>query len=98
MNKHDKVYGSRIGRLKDLPYGQDELKFSEEFHNMTVNDWELIVFGGKVNSSCDIPADRLSEREKDIVASVVQWLGTPVGKSFLKDCGFKNDKGTNDEN
>ncbi len=89
MSKHDKIYGNRIKRLKDLPYGQDELKFSEEFHKMPVNDWELIVFGGKVNSSWGIPADSLSEREKDIVASVIQWLGTPVGKSFLKDCSFE---------
>ncbi|MDA3856405.1 MAG: hypothetical protein PF569_09170 [Candidatus Woesearchaeota archaeon] len=29
-----------------------------------------------------------SERERHIVASFIQWLGTPIGTSFLNDCGF----------
>ena len=32
--------------------------------------------------------DTLSEREKVIMLSTVQWLGSPVGQYFLSTCGF----------
>jgi len=35
-----------------------------------------------------IPTSKLSAREKKIIISTIQWLGSPVGQSFLKDCGF----------
>jgi len=31
----------------------------------------------------------LTKREKEIMISTIQWLGSPVGQSFLNDCGFK---------
>lgn len=36
----------------------------------------------------------LSDHEKQIMISTIQWLGTPVGINFLRDCGFvqKNEK------
>ena len=30
----------------------------------------------------------LSDKEKEIMISTIQWLGSPVGQSFLKDCGI----------
>jgi len=33
--------------------------------------------------------DHLSEREIKITISVIQWLGSPVGQSFLAECGFE---------
>lgn len=65
-----------------------EKKFVYEFlkqHNQSV-DPDLIVFGHPNNSMS--PKDYLSDREKDIVISVIQWLGSPVGQSFLDSCGF----------
>lgn len=62
--------------------------FVDEFikqHNHGV-DPDLIVFGQKGNSMS--PKDYLSDREKDIVLSVIQWLGSPVGQGFLDSCGF----------
>ncbi len=32
--------------------------------------------------------DYLSDREKQIVISTIQWLGSPVGQGFLDKCGF----------
>jgi hypothetical protein len=35
------------------------------------------------------PLDVLSDREKQIMVNTIQWLGSPVGQSFLRDCGFE---------
>jgi hypothetical protein len=51
------------------------------------NDIDLIVFGHPSNSSS--PNDYLSDREKNIVVSTIQWLGSPVGQAFLYSCGFE---------
>ena len=29
--------------------------------------------------------DEVTERDREVAASVIQWLGSPVGSSFLKD-------------
>ena len=29
-----------------------------------------------------------SDREKVVAATVIQWLGSPVGQGFLRDCGY----------
>lgn len=35
------------------------------------------------------PKDYLSDRENSIVFSTLQWLGSPVGQGFLRECGFE---------
>ena len=50
------------------------------------NDPDLIVFGHPSNTPT--PNDYLSDREKNIVISTIQWLGSPVGQGFLNSCGF----------
>lgn len=69
-----------------------EKEFHDKFiennsHNHDDMDW--LVFGvGDFNRNS--PADRLTERERQIVVSTIQWLGSPVGQGFLRDCGFEN--------
>ena len=46
-----------------------------------------LVFGHSNNNI--IPNDYLSDREQQIVLSAIQWLGSPVGQSFLKSCSFE---------
>jgi hypothetical protein len=62
--------------------------FVDEFlkQHSSRNDLDLIVFGHPNNSAT--PKDYLSDREKDIVLSAIQWLGSPVGQGFLDSCGF----------
>lgn len=48
--------------------------------------WDMVVFGTGVSDS--FPKEYLTDRERKIVASVIQWLGTPVGMSFLEKAGF----------
>jgi len=34
------------------------------------------------------PMGECTDRDDDVAALVIQWLGSPVGVSFLRDCGF----------
>jgi hypothetical protein len=60
-------------------------------HGFYAHDIDLIVFGQHPNNSMS-PKDYLSDREKDIVLSTIQWLGSPVGQRFLDRCGFEPKK------
>jgi hypothetical protein len=76
-------------RLKTNP--QEKVfvdKFIKQFNNN--NNPDLIVFGHSEKSMS--PNDYLTDREKDIVLSVIQWLGSPVGQGFLDTCGFQPKK------
>jgi len=60
-------------------------KFLKEHNRKGYEDMDLIVFGHKENLR---PNDILTPREKKIVLSTIQWLGSPVGQGFLRECGF----------
>lgn len=70
----------------------------KEFHDKFIehnshnhDDMDFLVFGmGDGNGS--FPANRLTDHEKQIVISTIQWLGSPVGQGFLRDCGFEKKK------
>ena len=34
------------------------------------------------------PKDFLSDREKQIMITTIQWLGSSIGQGFLNGCGF----------
>lgn len=55
-------------------------------HAMNDSFWDMVVFGTGVSDS--FPKEYLTDRERQIVASVIQWLGTPVGMAFLEKVGF----------
>lgn len=67
-----------------------EKEFYEKFLENNDRDMDLIVFGHGSNSFK--PLDYLSDREKQIVLSTIQWLGSPVGMGFLNECGFSAKK------
>jgi len=60
-------------------------KFIEQHGN---GDMSMIIFPPK-NGGLS-PTEYLTEREEKIVISTIQWLGSPVGQNFLRDCGFIN--------
>jgi hypothetical protein len=35
----------------------------------------------------NFPAGEVSERDREVAATVIQWLGSPVGQGFLRDVG-----------
>lgn len=83
-------------------YRHNDNPKEKEFHDKFIKDYidcekctcpvDLLVFPA-CNNSVMHPSDYLTDREKRIVISAIQWLGSPVGQSFLRDCGFElNDK------
>jgi len=49
---------------------------------------DLLIFP-PANKQQTRAMDTLSDREIEIMLSTIQWLGSPVGRSFLYDCGFE---------
>ncbi len=73
--------GFNSHRLKeDDSYHSLEIKFVKEFNKLLRHDHNLI--NNIVHSKGNV---YLSEEEEMIALSVIQWLGTPVGQSFLRD-------------
>lgn len=83
--------GFKTYRHKDNPKEKElhDYFIKEHIENKHTCDPSLLVF--PVNNGTGFePCDHLSEREKRIVISTIQWLGSPVGQSFLNECGFEN--------
>jgi len=64
-----------------------EKELHDKFIEMFGSSMELIPL--TLNSRGTGSDDFLSEREEKIVISTIQWLGSPVGQSFLRSCGFE---------
>jgi hypothetical protein len=84
MEQQDKnmIEGYKTYRHKRNP---KEKEFHDEFLKEFTNT-DLIVFGN--NGFGSTPNGALTSRERRIVVSTVQWLGSPIGQSFLDRCGF----------
>lgn len=63
----------------------------KEFHDKFIKyhfdkDISMIIF--PPDRSGYLPNEFLSEREKKIVITTIQWLGSSIGQAFLEECGF----------
>lgn len=86
MNKF--IQSNKMHRLDKNPQEKTFLEVFNDQHTKQNNDVDLIVFGHEENSFT--PKDYLNDREKIIVVSTIQWLGSPVGQGFLNNCGFSS--------
>ena len=70
-----------------------EKQLHDSFVDEHVKDgyMDLIVFGPRDGSDTQ-PSDYLTDREKQIVISTVQWMGSPVGQGFLRQNGIEKVK------
>ncbi len=80
-----KLQGNKTYRHHDNPK-EKELhdKFIERYSGSV--DMERIALLTDERSD---PFNNLTQAEKQIMVSTIQWLGSPVGQSFLNDCGFE---------
>ena len=85
-----KLESFKINRFASNPV-EKQLHDSFIKNHSTDKDMGFIIFG-PADSNSTYPADYLSDREKQIVLSTVQWMGSPVGQHFLQENGFKYDK------
>jgi len=80
--------GFKTYRHKDNP---TEKELHDKFIEWYVNEhsnMDLLVFP-PANNQQTRAEDTLSDREKRIVITMVQWMGTPLGQSLLRECGFE---------
>ena len=63
-------------------YYLSELKYVEAFQKLLSSGFNIDYFGGMKDNGV-YPLRRLSDEEKTLVATVIQWLGSPVGRLFL---------------
>jgi hypothetical protein len=77
-------------RFTDNP---KEKEFHDRFIEMFTADasakktLSAIVYGWN-NRFQNVPDKYLTEDEENICLNIIQWLGSPVGQSFLNNCGF----------
>lgn len=65
-------------------------KFKEEHIDYKYGgNIDFIAFPPRKDGSLNYASDTLSDREKSIMLSTIQWLGSSVGQGFLRDCGFE---------
>jgi hypothetical protein len=63
-------------------------KFNSDFMSAKydINTIDRLIFG---HYDYLYPNDYLNDREKKIILSAIQWLGSPIGQTFLNTCGFE---------
>jgi hypothetical protein len=62
-------------------------KFLQEFNQKGDDKMNIIIFGH--GSETVKPRAKLTAKEKRIIVSAIQWLGSDVGSGFLKQFGFE---------
>lgn len=78
-------------RFKDNP---EEKIYHDEFIDMFTNSFtsietlSSIIFGWK-DGRQNVAKERLTEDEENICLNLIQWLGSPIGQSFVKKCQEK---------
>jgi hypothetical protein len=88
--KSNTMKSNKEYRFKDNPKEKEfHDKFIERFDSITgERTLSAIIFGWK-NDRQEYPADHLADRDKQVCINLIQWLGSPVGQGFLRDCGFE---------
>ena len=60
----------------------------KEIHDLFVKRFGTLVTMSRIVKGAN-NSELLSLKEMKITISAMQWLGSPVGQSFLKECGFE---------
>jgi hypothetical protein len=90
--------GLHVNRFRDNP---EEKRFSDAWLAETEREMGTSILAYLLNTGAQDyrPADP-SERDQVVAATVIQWLGSPVGQGFLRDLGYTRpedvDVSTND--
>lgn len=74
----------RLDLSKKDSYYLLETLFYENFQKFINSGFNINYFGG-MKSDGMTPKRTLTEEEKKIIVTVIQWLGTPVGKEFYNN-------------
>lgn len=90
----DKIVGYVPHRLvEDDEFYKDEVKLNEVFNrycNMKV-PFDGTFWDYMTGSTSNQPNRHLTDEELKLVATTIQWLGTPCGKGFLREANMYKD-------
>ncbi len=78
-----KHIGLKVYRFKNNPEEEYFAKKWEEWCDRGHLEWIM----GIVEQAKD-----LTERDAQVAATVIQWLGSPVGRGFLSELGYIKNK------
>ena len=80
------IKGFRAHRLKEEdPYHAAEVELNIKFNQMMQQNGDKLlqmVYGNEIHGKY------LDDEQIKLMFTVIQWLGTPVGKGFMRKCGF----------
>jgi hypothetical protein len=71
--------GKNQHRFKQNPLEKEFAEAWEEINNREGSNILDYLMANKTNSPCS----EVSDKDRMVAATVVQWLGSPVGQSFL---------------
>ena len=80
-----KQKGLHTHRLADNP---EEKRFAEAWENEN-EQGEILNYLLDPENGTGYRPPFSSERDREVAATVIQWLGSPVGQSFLRDLGYE---------
>lgn len=80
-----KYKGLYTHRFKDNP---EEKLFAEEWDKVNVLGHNLAYLIDPKNGVGLARPPEPTDRENEVAATVIQWLGSPVGQNFLRDLGY----------
>lgn len=85
----NEVFGFYPHRLdREDSYYEKEVRLHDTFNLWIKRNPRFWDFMLGIDERGQRPTDYLSNRELKLVATVTQWLGTPVGQDFLKEAGI----------
>lgn len=79
FNQHRRESNRQEAKMYDVA-----LEWKNRSGNGKIFDQAILGADGRGN-----PKQYLTEREMEIVFSTLQWLGSPVGQSYLRECNFE---------
>lgn len=82
--------GLSTHRFRDNP---EELRFAEAWSKQNDHGGTLAYLLDPAHGGRGRPPEP-TDREHVVAATVVQWLGSPVGQSFLAELGYEKTDGT----
>ena len=78
-------HGHWRNRFKDNP---EERRFADAWRHENTTTLHSPLLAQLMGDGRE-PATDISQRDATVAATVIQWLGSPVGRCFLLDLGYE---------
>lgn len=83
------IKGFHTHRFADNP---EEQRFAEMWTRMGLDGSNLDYLLTSVENHDNGRLEPASARDRQVAATIIQWLGSPVGQGFLREMGYEKVK------